>query len=289
MKIKKQIKKILSDKIVIKYQYYKTFGKIANLKNPQTFSEKIQWIKLNGNLEKVSNLVDKYLVRDFVKNKIGEEHLIKLYGVYDNIEEIDFKNLPNRFVIKDTHGCGSNFICKDKKNLDKVKLKKITDDWFSKNFYTETRERQYKNCDHKLIIEEYLEDRNGELNDYKFFCLGGKVRVIEVDIDRFGDLKRDYYDINWNKINLRKAANNSDIKLDKPKDLKKMVDYAEKLSEGIELLRVDFYYVDDNIFFGELTFTPASGLTPFEPELEDLKLASYVDLNKYKLGENDEY
>lgn len=289
MGIRSKIEKLMSDKMFIHYIYYKKVGKFLNLKNPKSFSEKIQWIKLNGNLESVSSLVDKYLVREFIKEKIGEEHLIKIYGVYNNLEEIDFENLPNKFVIKDTHGSGSNFICKDKKNIDKIKLKETVDKWFLKNFYTMTRERQYKNCDHKLIVEEYLEDSNGELHDYKFFCLGGKVRVIEVDIDRFGDLKRDYYDTNWNKLNLKKGANNSNIKLDRPKDLKKMIQYAEKLSKGIELLRVDFYYINDNIYFGELTFTPASGLTPFEPDAEDLRLASYIDLNKYKLGVNNEY
>ena len=281
MSIKAKIEMCLSDKMFLYYIYYKKMNTILNLKSPKTFSEKIQWIKLYGNLERFSDLVDKYSVRKFVEEKIGSEYLIKIYGIYDNFEEIDFEKLPNNFVIKDTHGSGSNFICRDKEKLDMDELREVVNQWFSKNFYTMTRERQYKNCEHRLLVEELLEDSNGRLNDYKFFCLGGKVRIIEVDIDRFGSLKRDYYDVKWNKMELKKGVDNSNFIIDKPKHLEKMIKMAEKLADGIELLRGDFYYVDNTIYFGELTFTPASGLTKFVPATEDLRLASYVDLKKY--------
>lgn len=290
MKIKKYIKKILSDKVIIKYHYRKKFGRSLNIKEPKTFSEKIQWIKIYGNLEKVTKLIDKYEVRNYIKNKIGEKYLNKIYGIYTNVEEIDFDTLPNKFVLKNTNGSGYNYICKDKSKIDITKLKNILNSWLKSDFYQTTREIQYKNCVNRIIIEEYMEDKNGKLNDYKFFCLGGKVRIIQVDIDRFKNAKRNFYDCDWNLLNLKsKGMENYNNTVNKPEKLDEMICLAEKLAENIELLRVDFYYVDDNIYFGELTFTPANGMKPFLPEEEDLKLASYVDLSKYDLGVLNEH
>lgn len=288
MKIKQYIKRSLSDEFIIKYQYFRKFKKKLDLKNPKTFSEKIQWIKIKGNLEKVSELVDKYEVRNYVKSKIGEEYLTKVYGVYEKVEDIDFKKLPNRFVLKNTNGSGDNYICKDKNKINIVELKQILNSWLNSDFYNIYREPQYKNCNNRILIEEYLEDNTGNLNDYKFFCLGGKVRLIQVDIDRFVNIKRDFYDCDWNKLSIKKGADNSDFITEKPFKLETMIKLAERLSDGIELLRVDFYYVNNKIYFGEMTFTPANGMTPFIPESEDLRLANYIDLNKYNMGEINE-
>lgn len=290
MKIKKYIKKILSDKFIIKYHYRKKFGRSLNIKEPKTFSEKIQWIKIYGNLDKVTKLIDKYEVRNYIGNKIGEKYLNKIYGIYTNVEEIDFDILPNKFVLKNTNGSGYNYICKDKSKVDITELRNILNSWLKSDFYQTTREIQYKNCVNRIIIEEYMEDKNGKLNDYKFFCLGGKVRIIQVDIDRFENAKRNFYDCDWNLLNLRsQGMENYNDTVNKPEKLDEMICLAEKLAENIELLRVDFYYVDDNIYFGELTFTPANGMKPFLPEEEDLKLASYVDLSKYDLGVLNEH
>lgn len=195
--MKSIIKKFVPDRYMIEYMYYLTFNERPNLKNPKTFSEKINWIKIYGKLERFSNLVDKYEVRNYIKNTIGEQYLIGLIGIYDNPKDICFDKLPNRFVIKSTNGSGNNLICKDKNKLDVKETKDILSNWINCNFYKETREKQYKKCKPRIIIEEYIEDSSGQLKDYKFFCLGGKVRVIEVDIDRFGDARRDFYDCNW--------------------------------------------------------------------------------------------
>lgn len=284
MNIKKQIKKFISDEIIIKYQYFKKIGKRVNLKNPTTFSEKIQWIKLNGNLESVSKLVDKYEVRDYIKLNIGEEYLNKIYGVYDKVEDIDFEKLPNQFVIKNTNGSGYNYICKNKQKININELKIILNQWLKSDFYEIYREAQYKNCKNRILIEEYLEDKNGMLNDYKFFCFRGKVKMIQVDIDRFGEQKRNFYDCEWNILQLRSyGMSNFEGEIEKPNKLEEMIKLAEKLSKKVELLRVDFYYLNNKIYFGELTFTPANGMKPFLPESEDLRLASYINLEKYNL------
>lgn len=289
MNIKKYVKKMLSDKLVIKYKYYKKFGEKLNLKNPTTFSEKVQWIKIYGNLEKATCLIDKYEVRNYIENKIGKSYLNKIYGVYTDIDQIKFEDLPNRFVLKNTNGSGYNYICTDKSKIDVNEVKDILNGWLNINYYGINGEIQYKNCVNRILIEEYIEDKEGKLNDYKFFCLGGKVRVIEVDLNRGSNLKRDFYNCDWEKLNLKKGVENSDLIIKKPEKLEKMIELAEILSENIELLRVDFYYVDNKIYFGELTFTPANGFTAFYPKNEDLRLASYVDLSKYDLGVLDEY
>lgn len=284
MSIKKIMKNILSDEQVIRLGYFKRFKKRLNIKDPQTFSEKIQWIKLYGNLERFTKLVDKYEVRNYIAKSIGDEYLIKLYGVYEDAKDINFDSLPNRFVIKATNGCGNNFICKDKSKINIDEIRTILQKWIAEDYYSITKEKQYKGCNNKLIIEEYLEDENGKLNDYKFFCLGGKVRVIEVDMNRGEDITRDFYDCDWNKLDLKKGVKNSSIIVDKPEKLKEMIKLAEKLASDIQLLRVDFYFVDGRIYFGELTFTPANGFTAFQPAEYDLRLAGYVDLNQYNKG-----
>ena len=265
MSIKKIMKNILSDEQVIRLGYFKRFKKRLNIKDPQTFSEKIQWIKLYGNLERFTKLVDKYEVRNYIAKSIGDEYLIKLYGVYEDAKDINFDSLPNRFVIKATNGCGNNFICKDKSKINIDEIRTILQKWIAEDYYSITKEKQYKGCNNKLIIEEYLEDENGKLNDYKFFCLGGKVRVIEVDMNRGEDITRDFYDCDWNKLDLKKGVKNSSIIVDKPEKLKEMIKLAEKLASDIQLLRVDFYFVDGRMYFGELTFTPANGFTACQP------------------------
>lgn len=269
-----------SDNFAITIDYVRNFKRIPNTKKPLSFSEKIYVIKKSDWLEKKSSYVDKYLVRDFIKKEIGKEYLTKLYGVYKNEDSIDFEKLPQSFVLKLNNGSRCNLIVKDKSKLDIDDTKKILRKWLESDFYKGTKEKQYKNIDQLIICEEYLEDESGGLMDYKFFCLGGKVRVIQVDIGRFIDIKRDFYDVNWNKLDLRKGADNSNIMLKKPKKLEEMINLAERLSKDVELLRVDFYYVKDKIYFGELTFTPANGNTPFEPKEKDLELASYVNINK---------
>lgn len=268
-------------KSAIYIDFIRTQKKIPNLKKPKTFPEKIQWIKFNGNLNKYKDLVDKYSVREYIKNKIGIEYLNEIYGIYDNAEQIDFEILPNKFVIKLNNGSGYNFICKDKKSLDKKDLINKLNKWIKIDFYKEHKEVQYKGIESKLLIEKYMEDETGELRDYKVFCFDGKPKFIQVDTSRFTNHFQDMYDIQWNKINLTFGYKSSNYIVEKPDKLKEMLYLSEKLSKDIPFVRVDFYYVNNKIYFGELTFTPQNGLISFEPKEKDLEIANMINLEKY--------
>lgn len=280
-KIKQNIKNLISSKNIYRYMYYLKFKRLPNLKNPTKFSEKIQYLKLYGNLERYNKYVDKYEIRNYVKEKIGDEYLNELIGVYESEKDIDFEILPNKFVIKSTHGCAQNIVCKDKQSLDinqtKIKIK----EWLNTNYYFVTREPQYNNIKPRIIIEKYLQDKSGELMDYKFFCFNGKVDFIEIHQGRYGKHTVDFYDVQWNKMSLKDMNTQSDFILAKPKNLDTMVKISENLAEKFPFVRVDLYYVDDKIYFGELTFTPANGLKEFYPYEEDLRIANKIDLNKY--------
>ena len=277
----------LPDKQAIAIRYFVTMGKKLNLKNPRTFTEKLQWVKLYGGLEKFTKYVDKYEVRDFISKTIGEEYLVPLIGKWNNFEEIDFDKLPRQFVIKATHGSGYNFICKDKSSLDKHLLQETKTKWMHESFYKKTRERQYKDCSPKIICEQYLEDETGGLMDYKILCFEGKPRIIQVVTDRYIDKIGNYtfMDLNWGKLPMvyEGYPPNSRTVLKKPRKFKEMLEIAKNLSRNFPFVRVDLYYVDNRIYFGELTFTPAGGLEKFDPQEVDDQLGKLIDISKYRL------
>lgn len=290
MKIKDFIKKLyrgsmrfIPNRIAIRIDYLRGYGKWLNLNNPKTFGEKIQWIKLYGNLELYSDLVDKYKVRKIISNKIGEEYLPILYGVYEDANDIEFENLPNKFVLKCNHGCGYNIICNDKSKLNIVETRKILTKWINEEFYKNAKEIQYKNIKPIIICEEYLEDKNGALLDYKYFCFNGKAEFIQVISDRGIDTRSDFYDLDWNFIELRTKLKNSDKKFQMPKNLEKMNNLAEVLSSEYPFVRVDFYNIEGRIIFGELTFTPGGGVSRFRPIEMDYEISKKIDLNKYNM------
>lgn len=272
----------MPDKLAMHIDYLRGYKRILNLKNPKTFGEKIQWIKIYGGLEDYSQLVDKYSVRNIIKSKIGEKYLAKLYGVYYNADDIDFEKLPNRFVLKCTHGCGYNLICKDKTMLSIEETRAILHKWMNEEFYKNAKEIQYKNVTPTIICEEYLEDNQGKLLDYKYFCFNGKPEFIEVVSDRGNDTRADFYTTNWEKINLRTKFKNSNSNIESPKGLELMTELAEELSRDYPFVRVDFYNVDGRIIFGELTFTPGGGVSKFRPIEKDIEIASKIDLFMYK-------
>lgn len=281
--MKKKIRKLgafLPTKVVLYLDYARSYKKILNLKNPKYVGEKIQWIKLNGNLKNYWKYVDKYEVREFIEKTIGNEYLPKLYGVYNNPNEIDFDKLPNQFVLKMTNGSGGNIICRDKSNLDIIdtvnKLKK----WQKEKFYKYTKEIQYKDVNSRIICEEYLEDETGSLRDYKFHCSKSKVHMIEIHTDRFTNHKENYYDSEWNELNVICKLQRVDY-IPKPENLEQMKKLAISLSKNLPYVRVDFYRVNNKVYFGELTFTPANGTDPMYPLSEDIKLAQAIDLYEY--------
>lgn len=275
------IKSKLNDNDNITVSYIRKFKKFPNKKNPRTFAEKIHCIKISNWLEDKQCYVDKYRVRDYIKNTIGDKYLIRLIGIWDNTEDICFEKLPNSFVLKLNNGSGYNMIVKDKLKLNFKKTKDILNEWLSSDFYQLNREKQYKGIKQYILCEEYINDDSGELRDYKFFCFDGKVKFIQVDNNRFSNHIQNFYDINWNKLDFTYVCEKSNLLDKKPNKLEEMIFICEKLSSKFPFVRVDLYYAENKIYFGELTFTPNNGMESIYPLEKDLEIASWIDLNKY--------
>lgn len=276
----------LSDEQYLKMIYRGTIGKRLDLKNPKTFNEKLQWLKLYNRKPEYTMMVDKYAVREYIKKKLGEEYLIPLLGVWDSSDDIDFDKLPNQFVLKCNHNSGLGMcICKDKSKLDIDKVKKELKKGLEEDYYLTSREWPYKDVPRKIIAEKYMEEKpNTELNDYKLMCFNGKVRCSFVCSERFSDdgLRVTFFDKDWNVMPFERHYPKSVNAIEKPKTYEKMVELAEILSKDIPFVRVDFYEISGKLYFGELTFFPGSGYEEFEPEEWDYKLGKMIDLNLIK-------
>lgn len=268
-----QLARYFSDENYVKWKYYLNFHKRLHLDNPQTYNEKLQWLKLYDQHDEYTQMVDKYEAKKNVASIIGEEYIIPTYGLYDSFEEIDFASLPQQFVLKCTHNSGGVFVCKDKAVFDIDGARKQVNKWLKKNPYWKNREYPYKNVKPRIIIEQYMEDESGyELKDYKFFCFNGIAKYIFVASDRGKDneeTKFDFYDIEWNLLPFTNGHPNSNKMMKKPENYDKMVEISERLSQGIPHVRVDLYNINGHIYFGELTFFHWSGLVPFVPEKWD--------------------
>ena len=278
--------RIYSDNFYLKCVYRYKFHKKLNLKNPQTFNEKLQWLKLYDRKPEYTQMVDKYEAKKYIAEKIGEEYVIPTLGVWDKFEEIDFDKLPNQFVLKTTHDSGGVVICKDKGNFDKETAKKKLKKSLKRNYYWHGREWPYKNVKPRILAEEYMVDESGyELKDYKFFCFNGKMKVFFVAKDRQTkgeETKFDFFDEIFEHLPFTNGHPNSEPPYFKPENFEKMKELAEKLSQGIPHLRVDFYNINGKIYLGELTFSHWSGFVPFEPEEWDYTLGSWIDLDLVK-------
>lgn len=272
----------LSDKTYLKIAYRIKFGKKLNLDNPQTFNEKLQWIKLYDRNPLYTQLVDKYEVKKYIADRIGSEYIIPTLGVWDHFDEIDFEKLPNQFVLKCTHDSGGLVICKDKNKLDIKNSKKKMEASLKRSFYDSSREWPYKNVKPRIIAEKYMEDsETGDLRDYKIFAFNGVARALFVATDRQNNsTKFDFFDMDYNHLDVKNGHPNADVVPASPKNLKKMQNLAEILSKGIPQVRVDFYEVNGKVYFGEMTFFHWSGLTPFEPESWDYVFGGWIDLSK---------
>lgn len=275
------IRSIAPDKWYLSIRYFEHFGKNPNWKKPTTFNEKLQWLKVNYRKDEFTKMVDKYAVREYIAEKIGKEYLIDLVGgPWESVEEIDFDALPNQFVLKCTHDSGSVFICKDKKDFDIAEVKKKISKALKFNMYWYGREWPYKNVKPRIIAEKYMVDESGtELKDYKVFNFGGEPKFIQVNFGRFSDSKKNYYNTNWEYMPIKNhfpTDKNADIK--KPEKLDEILKLSSILSRELPFLRTDFYSINDKIYFGELTFFPASGFVPFEPECWDRKFGDMINL-----------
>ena len=236
-------------------------GKDLNLKNPKDFNEKIQWLIVNKYGRKEAKYADKIAVRDYIK-EIGCENLLtKLYGTYNNFDEIDFDKLPEKFVLKTNHDCGSVVICKDKSLFNKEEAKAKLNKSLKRNFTQVNLEYHYKYIKPMIMCEEYIDDGSGKIpTDYKFFCFNGNPECVRVGTDRDNLLRLDYYDLEWNYLDYSNEEDKSEKKLEKPKNLNEMVEIAKKLSKPFQFVRADLYDCNGKIYFGELTLTPSAGL-----------------------------
>jgi len=278
LKMQHLIAIIIPDIVYIKWQYRKSFGRKLNLKNPTSFNEKIQWLKLNYRDEILTICSDKYKVRDYVKKTMGEQVLTKLYGVYNSVEDIILEELPNSFVLKVTHGSGQNIICKNKSDFNWKQAFELLRTFMVNNHYYFGREFAYKNINPRIICEEYLDEGGKSPVDYKFYCFNGEPRFVGVYFDRFIEPKSNLYDMEWNLLPVRWSFPNFLGEFNRPQSFGYMYSIAKQLAQGITFVRVDLYSVDNKVYFSEMTFYPASGYDKFNPDSFDYIFGSYLQL-----------
>lgn len=275
---------IWSDEFYLKVVFLMRMGYRLNLKNPKTFSEKLQWLKLNDIHQEYTQMVDKVAAKDYVKSIIGEQYIIPTLGIWDSVEEIDWMNLPNQFVIKSTGDSGGVVVCKDINTLDIQKAKSKLSTLGSRDYTKTSKEYPYKNVPHRYIAEQYMEDESGyELKDYKFFCFNGVPKFLFVATGRQNnDTRFDFYDTDFRHLPVTNGHLNANASHVKPSNFDKMLELAAKLSRGIPHVRVDLYNINGSIYFGEMTFFHNSGMVPFKPKEWDYKFGEYIDLDRLR-------
>ena len=281
---RKCTKFITSDKLYLKLMYWSAFGKRLNLKSPQSFSEKLQWLKLYNRQQEYTIMVDKYAVKEYVKNRIGEEYIIPTIGVWSCVEDIEWEKLPKQFVLKSTHDSGSVVICKDITTFDKdsaiIRLRAS----LKHDYYRQSREWPYKNVPRKIIAEQYIfpTPNTKSLPDYKFFCFDGNPKYCQVITGRgTNNMCIDFFDKDWNHQPFHEPKRYGFAKPEplRPKRLDDMWNLAKKLAKDKPFSRIDFYQTEDHIYFGEITFFPNGGFGGFEPENYDLSFGKMISLN----------
>ncbi|NCB72145.1 MAG: glycosyl transferase [Clostridia bacterium] len=278
--LERKLARIIPDRLYLSWLYRLKMGTPLNLKNPTTFNEKLQWLKLNDHNPLYPSLVDKYEVRQFVKDTIGEQYLIPLLGVYNTAEEVVFSSLPETFVLKPTHTSGDVILCKERNQLSPELTKQKMNAWLQKRYFWGLREWPYKHIKPRIICESMIQTEDGRSpKDYKIFCFHGVPQFAFVASDRGVDTKFDFFDVDWNRQPVKQHYATSSYDLPKPQQWDEMLRLARNLSKDIPHVRVDFYIdASGSILFGELTFFHFSGLEKFEPGSYDMLLGSWIDL-----------
>lgn len=273
--------RLLPDRAAVKLIYKNVFGEALDLKDPKTFNEKLQWLKLYNRKPEYTTMVDKHAVKAYVTEKIGEEYIIPTLGVWERFEDIDFDALPDQFVLKCTHGSGDVIICKDKSKLDKAAAKKKLTKALKTNFYKISREWPYKDVPRRIIAEKFMANSDGrDIADFKFYCFNGEPAYMFVVTDRSGDCRLDYFDMDFVHQDIFDTWPNSDTPMKKPETFEQMKELSRVLSAGLPHARIDFYEIDGKIYFGEITFFSSGGLAVFEPFEWDRKLGDLIELPK---------
>lgn len=259
--------------------YLLSTGKILDLEHPKTYNEKLQWIKLFENNPEKTRLSDKYLVREYVKEKIGEKYLIPLLGVWNSFDEIDFSKLPQQFALKANHGCGYNLIVQNKEELDLKEAKQKFDNWLTTNFAYVNLELHYKDIKPLIIAEEYIENEKEDLYDYKVWCFNGEPKYIMYLANRKKGLQMVFYDTEWNRMPFTYSVDVYEGEVEKPDNLEELLEISRKLSADFNHVRVDFYRLNDGTYkFGEMTFTSAAGKAIWNPPEYDRILGDMLEL-----------
>ena len=279
----RKMTQLIPDKPYICLQYYSRFHRWPNLKDPKTFNEKLQWLKLHNRKPEYITMVDKYAAKKYISDIIGSQYVIPIIGVWKKPEDIDFESLPNEFVLKCNHDSGGLVICKNKSNLNKGEAIEKLSNSLKRNGFWYGREWPYMNVDPKIIAEPYMEDEYGELTDYKFYCFNGEPKTMYISGQRMNSdspTTYDFFDMEFNHLQLTEnGAPNAKVCPQKPDSFEEMKRIARLLSQDIPHLRVDFYYVDKRLYVGELTFFTDSGYLRFDPPEWDLIWGSWIDLS----------
>ncbi len=272
-----------SDEKFLKKKFKAALGKELDLDNPQTFNEKLQWLKLNNRKPEYTVMVDKYLVRDYVSSKIGEEHLIPLIGVWDDPDDIDFDALPDKFVLKCNHNSGTGmYICKDKSQMDEKRVKRDIRKGLQQNYYLTCREWPYKDVPRKIIAEQYMENGKGEdLVDYKFFCFNGEPKFVYISqgLSNHHTARISYVWLDWKPMPLQRTDYKQfEVLPPEPQKIDEMIKMSKVLSDDIPFARLDFYEIKGQVYFGEITLFPGGGFTEYSPQEWDKTLGDWLIL-----------
>ena len=281
-----KVSRMIPDKIYLKIMYHFMIGAKLNLKNPNTFNEKLQWLKINNRHLEYQKMVDKYKAKEYVASIIGEEYIIPTLGVWNSFDEIDFDKLPDQFVLKCTHDSGSVVICKDKSLFNKDTARKRINKGLKNDRFWHGREWPYKDVPRKIICEKYMSDGiNQSLNDYKIMCFNGKAKLVQTHTGRFSKHHyQDFYDLEWNHLEIAQdGGEKSPIAINKPDNLDEMIRLSEILAKDIPHVRVDWYSIKGRLFFGELTFFDGSGFDKFSDYSFDELLGSWISLPEEKI------
>lgn len=280
-----KIAPVLPDKLYLSCMVRVQCGYWPSWKNPQTYNEKLNWLKLYNRQPEYTMMVDKYAVKEYVARIIGDKYIIPTLGVWNRPEDIDWDKLPNRFVLKTTHGGGNEgvVICQNKAQFDRNKAIAKLNKSLKTDIYTTLREWPYKNVCRRIIAEQFIEGKDGDLPDYKFFAFNGEVKALFVGSERqLGEVKFDYFDAEFNHLDIVQSHPMSSKQIPKPDNFEKMKEIASQLSKGLPHVRVDLYNVNGKIYFGELTFFHHGGITPFHPQKWDFTFGSWITLPKSK-------
>lgn len=273
---------IFPDKWIVMCQYRVLVGRWPNLKKPKRYTEKIDWYKLNYHDPLMTQCVDKYREKFYLADKGLEQYVPKTLQVHDKIEEVDYSTLPNAFIIKCNNGYGNNYIVRDKSKMNIVEINHVFNEWHSTSPVVFGREWAFINVEPKILVEELLvsEDgtQKGDLNDYKVMCFNGEPRVVWVDIDRYSNHCRNFYDLQWNQLPVESDCPVSKAPVPKPYGLEKMIEIAGVLAKDFPFVRVDFYSVNNRVYIGEMTFYPWSGCVNYKPDSFDFELGDMFKL-----------